>query len=60
MITAYALEQQKKREEEEAAQIAQVTAEVEVKNAAIEAGRIAMMSNDAELLARTSHTQGER
>ncbi|MFN3490802.1 MAG: Ig-like domain repeat protein, partial [Anaerolineales bacterium] len=43
MMTAYALEQQKKREEAEAAQIAQVTAAVESKNAAIEAGRIAMI-----------------
>ncbi|WKZ35273.1 MAG: hypothetical protein QY332_16795 [Anaerolineales bacterium] len=40
--TALALEQQKKRKDEEAAQIAQVRAEVEARNAAIEANRIAM------------------
>lgn len=42
MATAYALEQQKKREEEEAAQIAQMQAEVDAKNAAIEAQQLAM------------------
>ncbi|WKZ35271.1 MAG: hypothetical protein QY332_16785 [Anaerolineales bacterium] len=40
--TALALEQQKKRQDEEAAQIAQVRAEVEARNAAVEANRIAM------------------
>jgi hypothetical protein len=37
------LEQQKKRDKEEAAQLAQVTASVDAQNAAVEANRIAMM-----------------